>query len=63
MFGDEKLNQKLQSRYGHYTSPENQNYLIAIIAKCTRQQILKKINKFDVLQLWCMRQKINLRKN
>ncbi|KAF0748949.1 zinc finger MYM-type protein 1-like [Aphis craccivora] len=51
MFGDEKLNQKLQSRYGHYTSPEYQNDLIAIIAKCTRQQILKKINKFDVFTI------------
>lgn len=51
MFGDEKLSQKLESRYGHYTSPEYQNNLISIIAKCTRQQILKKINKFDIFTI------------
>lgn len=45
LFGDEKIKQKLESRYGHYTSPEYQNDLIYTIAKCTRQQILKKINK------------------
>lgn len=43
-FGDEKLKTKLNTRYGHYTSHEYQNDLISVIAKCTKENILKKIS-------------------
>jgi len=43
-FEDYRLNEKPNSRYGHYTIPEYRNDLIYIIAKCTRQNILRKIN-------------------
>lgn len=43
-FGDEKMKTKLQSRYGHYTSHEYQNYLISVLAKCTKENIFEKKN-------------------
>jgi len=42
---------KLQSRYGHYTSHEYQNDLISVLAKCTVENILKKISSFKAYSI------------
>lgn len=39
---------RLQTRYGHYTSPQYQNDFISVIAQCTRENILNTINQFVV---------------
>ncbi|XP_060845163.1 zinc finger MYM-type protein 1-like [Rhopalosiphum padi] len=46
MFVSDEMKLRLQSRYGHYTSPSYQNDFIQIIATLTRQHILGSINKF-----------------
>jgi len=50
-FGDEKMNTKLQSRYGHYTSHEYQNDLISVLAKCTVENILKKMSNIKAYSI------------
>jgi len=42
---------KLQSRYGHYTSHEYQNDLISVIAKCTKENILKKMSNIKAYSI------------
>lgn len=51
MFGDDDLKNRLRLRYGHYCSPEYQNYMVKIIALCTRKRILSKINGFGVFSI------------
>lgn len=46
MFASDEMKLRLQSRYGHYTSPSYQNDFIQIIATLTRQHILGSINTF-----------------
>ncbi|CAG9822230.1 unnamed protein product [Phaedon cochleariae] len=41
---DKRLKEKLSLRYGHYTSPEYQNDLIATVGALTRQSILDKMS-------------------
>jgi len=50
-FGDEKIKTKLQSRYGHYTSHEYQNDLISVLAKCTIENILKKMSNIKAYSI------------
>jgi len=50
-FGDEKMKTKLQSRYGHYTSHEYQNDLISVLAKCTKENILKKMSNIKAYSI------------
>ncbi|XP_026819103.1 zinc finger MYM-type protein 1-like [Rhopalosiphum maidis] len=49
MFCDDNVKLKLESRYGHYTSPGYQNYCIKIIAFITRSNIIKQISAFSIL--------------
>jgi len=50
MFCDDNVKLKLDSRYGHYTSPEYQNDCIKIIASITRSNIHVRLNKFYQLE-------------
>jgi hypothetical protein len=43
-FADNSMKIRLQSRYGHYTSPEYQNDLIYILGCRTRKNILNKMS-------------------
>lgn len=43
-FGDDKMINKLRSRYGHYTSHDYQNDFIHIIASSIKKNILSSIN-------------------
>lgn len=46
-----KMKIKLQSRYGHYTLHEYQNDLISVLAKCTKENILKKISNIKAYSI------------
>lgn len=50
-FSDEKIKTKLLSRYGHYTSQEYQNDLISVLAKCTVENILKKMSNIKAYSI------------
>lgn len=51
MFCDDNVKLKLESRYGHYMSPEYQNDCIKIIASITRSNIIKQISSIGAFSI------------